>query len=112
MTMEMLPMYAIATVGGILGLLLYFAPTIVAIMRKDVPSRKPIFLVNLLLGWTFIIWVVCLVWAFASGSPTTQQIAAVAKTYSPRATDKVLTAVEEGLEELLPEKEKTEGESS
>jgi len=112
MTMEMLPMYAIAAVGGIFGLLLYFAPTIVAFMRKDVPSRKHIFLVNLLLGWTFIIWVVSLIWAFTSGSPTTQRVSKIAKTYTPRATDEVITAVEEGLEDLFPKKEKTEGEIS
>lgn len=104
MTTEMLPMYAIAVVGGILGLFLYFAPSIVATMRKGIPNRKYIYLTNLLLGWTFIVWVVCLIWAFSSGSKTTTRVATMAKTYAPRAKDEVLTAAEEALEEILPEK--------
>jgi hypothetical protein len=41
----------------------YFLPSIVALARskRDLLS---IFLLNLFLGWTFIGWIVALVWAF------------------------------------------------
>jgi hypothetical protein len=44
------------------SILLYFLPTVVATWRGH---RNPlsIFILNLFLGWTFIGWVVALVWA-------------------------------------------------
>ncbi len=41
---------------------LYFIPTLVAVNRKH-NSTGAIFLVNLLLGWSFLGWVLALVWA-------------------------------------------------
>jgi hypothetical protein len=43
-------------------LLLYFIPTIVAAMREH-HQRGAIFVLNLLLGWTLLGWVVALVLA-------------------------------------------------
>jgi type VI protein secretion system component VasK len=43
-------------------LLLYFLPTIVASGRKRATAIAAL---NLLLGWTFLGWVVALVWALA-----------------------------------------------
>lgn len=43
----------------------YFAPTMVAASRKHA-SAGAVFALNLFLGWTFIGWVVSLVWALAS----------------------------------------------
>jgi hypothetical protein len=40
--------------------LLYFLPTIVGHNKRDVLG---IFLVNLLFGWTFIGWIIAMVWA-------------------------------------------------
>lgn len=40
---------------------IYFLPTVIAVRRKHV-NCLPIFLVNWLLGWTFIGWVFALVW--------------------------------------------------
>jgi hypothetical protein len=48
----------------ILSLVFYFLPTIIALIRKQ-PNALAIFLLNFFLGWTFIGWVVCLVWAVA-----------------------------------------------
>lgn len=46
------------------GLLIYFLPTLVAYNRK--PSNwLGIFALNVFLGWSFIGWVVALVWACA-----------------------------------------------
>ena len=48
-----------------ISLLTYFLPTIIALVRKKT-NFMPILLVNLLLGWTFVGWVVALVWAFST----------------------------------------------
>ena len=49
-------------VAWCVGLVIYFIPTAVA---KGHRHRDAIFALNLLLGWTFIGWVVALVWALA-----------------------------------------------
>lgn len=41
---------------------LYFTPSIVAAVNKK-KNGMAIFLLNFLLGWTFIGWIVALVWA-------------------------------------------------
>ena len=57
-----------ATVGGIA---LYFLPTIIAYKRKHA-NKGIIFLIDFLLGWTFLGWAACLGWAFldTDGSKT------------------------------------------
>jgi len=42
--------------------LIYFTPTIIAVVRKH---HQPVGIVNLFLGWTFIGWVVALVWSLS-----------------------------------------------
>ena len=42
---------------------IYFTPTIVAVDRKH-NNTAPIFVINLLCGWTFFIWVFCLAWSY------------------------------------------------
>jgi len=42
--------------------LLYFLPTIVALVRKQ-PRIKAIVLVNVFAGWTAIGWILAMVWA-------------------------------------------------
>ncbi|MEN8613689.1 superinfection immunity protein [Dehalogenimonas sp. THU2] len=49
-------------ISFIISLVIYFLPTTIAIARKR-RNTGAIFLLNLLLGWTFIGWVVALVWA-------------------------------------------------
>ena len=44
------------------GFVLYFLPTIVAVLREK-HDKVAIFMVNFLLGWSLIGWVVALVWA-------------------------------------------------
>ncbi|MDA8263072.1 MAG: superinfection immunity protein [Actinomycetota bacterium] len=44
---------------GLIGLVLYFVPTVVAFVRK-VPNSMSVFVVNLFLGWSLIGWVVAL----------------------------------------------------
>jgi hypothetical protein len=45
-----------------LGFVFYFLPSIIALARSK-RNILSIFLLNLFLGWTFIGWVVALVWA-------------------------------------------------
>jgi len=49
----------------ILGIALYFVPTVVAFTRKH-QNAVAIFVTNLLLGWTFIGWVASLVWSLTN----------------------------------------------
>lgn len=52
-----------------LGLLaLYFFPTGVAASRRH-HATLSVFLLNLLLGWTVVVWIVCLIWANTGRSP-------------------------------------------
>ncbi len=46
----------------ILGLAVYFIPTIVAFVSHQ-ENRGAIMVLNIFLGWTFIAWVIALVWA-------------------------------------------------
>jgi hypothetical protein len=48
---------------GVLLLLGYLLPALVALWRQNRQWRA-ITVLNLLLGWTFLGWVVALVWAF------------------------------------------------
>jgi Superinfection immunity protein len=49
---------------SLVGLALYFLPTIIVLARGKKNVLGPI-LVNVLLGWTVIGWIVALVWALA-----------------------------------------------
>lgn len=52
---------------AILSFLIYFTPTIIGISKNDIYS---IFALNLLLGWTFIGWVLALIWALKKDEQT------------------------------------------
>ena len=47
----------------ILVVVIYFAPTVVAYQNKK-DNKVSILVLNLFLGWTFIGWVIALVWAY------------------------------------------------
>ena len=47
------------------GLVFYFAPTLIALLRGH-PNMAPIIVVNFFLGWTLVGWVVALAWAFTA----------------------------------------------
>ena len=63
--MEFMDFYFNSIIGiifFILSLALYFLPTIIAVLKKK-RNALAIFLLNFFLGWTFIGWVVALVWS-------------------------------------------------
>lgn len=47
------------------GLPVYFLPTLVGALREH-RNLAAVFVLNLLLGWTFLFWALALVWAFTS----------------------------------------------
>jgi hypothetical protein len=49
-------------IAFIVGLVIYFIPTIIAIMRHH-RNLLAIILINIFLGWTFVGWIVSLIWA-------------------------------------------------
>jgi len=51
-----------------IGLLMYFLPTIVALVRSK-RDTGVIFVLNLFLGWTMIGWIIALVWALKQDVP-------------------------------------------
>ncbi len=53
----------LCVIGGIAGIVIYFLPSIIAYNRGH-KNRGIILLINFLLGWTFVGWAGCLVWAF------------------------------------------------
>lgn len=60
----------------------YFVPTVIAASRKH-HNLGAIIAVNVLLGWTFIGWVVALVWSLTEAHPTVtvQQLQAAPVAY-------------------------------
>ena len=52
------------------GFFIYFAPTLVALLRHK-RNTLSIFLLNLFLGWTFVGWIIALVWASTVDVPAT-----------------------------------------
>ena len=48
----------------IVATVIYFLPTIVALARGHL-STLAIFLLNLLLGWTLLGWLIALIWSFS-----------------------------------------------
>ncbi len=54
----------------ILGLLLYFIPTVVAFQKNHI-NKTAIFILNIFLGWTFIGWVIALIWSVIKKDTTT-----------------------------------------
>ncbi len=74
--------------AGVVVLLLvvpYFIPTIVGVIRK-VPNIGSVIVVNLLLGWTLIGWVVALAMAARSVPPGPTQIHIQQQQWPPGAT--------------------------
>jgi len=56
--------FVVALLAVVLGLVVYFVPSIVAVKREPPhPQLLPIFLLNLFLGWTLLGWVGALVWS-------------------------------------------------
>ena len=64
---------ALIIVALVIGLALYFTPTIKAVSVGH-PDQIPIFVLNLMLGWLFIPWVIALVWAYKGNHGPKKQV--------------------------------------
>ena len=51
-------------IAGIIAFLIYFAPSIIASNREH-NNFMPIFIFNALAGWSLVVWIICLGWAFS-----------------------------------------------
>lgn len=67
-------------VSGVIGVasFLYYLPSLIA-STKDHHNAKPIFIMNLLLGWTGLGWVTALAWAATRGRPSSSPVSATAQ---------------------------------
>ena len=63
MTDPSIPFAMVAMCVAAVLLLVYFLPWFVAVLRMH-ENKLAIFVLTLFLGWTFLGWVVALVWAF------------------------------------------------
>ena len=55
-------MIVLAAVAFMIGIVIYFIPSIIA-FRRDAASRWIIFFVNFFLGWTLLTWIIILIWS-------------------------------------------------
>lgn len=69
-----------------IGLLIYFIPSFVAVENKH-PNQDAIKVLNLLLGWSILGWVIALVWACS-------------KPNAPAASQPVPSSIEDRLRKL------------
>ena len=69
-----MPFFHFHPIFMLASLLLYFLPAFLARKRSDFTA---IFVLNLVAGWTFIGWIIALVWALSSGQQ--RQVAAPAQ---------------------------------
>ena len=72
-----------------LALAFYFLPTLIALTRSH-NQTVPIFVVNLLLGWTLVGWVVALVWACLNRGPAGPREVDGARMPCPRCAEMIL----------------------
>ena len=75
-----IPFFHFHPIFLLISLFLYFLP---AFLARNKPDFTSILILNILAGWTFIGWIIALVWALSSGRQ--QQVAAPAQsTASPQ----------------------------
>lgn len=63
----------IAIAAIILGGLLYFLPALTADRRRH-HNRAAILVLNVFLGWTFLGWVIAMIWAITNPSAASRPI--------------------------------------
>lgn len=71
--MEFLIGFIVAVFFAVLLIMAYFLPTLVAYYRKH-QNAFAIFVLNLLLGWSFFGWAIALVWAVVATKTETQPV--------------------------------------
>ena len=77
-SLRFIPFFHFHPIFLIVPLFLYFLPAFLARKRSDFTA---IFVLNLFAGWTFIGWIIALVWALSSGEQ--RQVAVPAQLGAP-----------------------------
>ena len=62
----------LAIVGLAVGLVVYFIPAIIG-FKRDHANKVAILMLDIFLGWTFVGWVIALVWAFTKNTNENKQ---------------------------------------
>lgn len=58
----------------LMSLVLYFLPTLSALIQQPIHHNwRAILVLNLLLGWTVIGWIVAMIWSYTRPAPATQR---------------------------------------
>lgn len=68
MSLSALLLVLVSIIALVLTLLIYLLPGFIA-YRRDHPNRLVILLLNILLGGTGIVWIICLIWALTNPVP-------------------------------------------
>lgn len=79
-TVRFIPFFHFGPIFWLLSLFLYFLP---AFLARNKPNFTSILILNILAGWTFIGWIIALIWAISSDSH--RSVAAPAKPSQPAA---------------------------
>jgi len=66
--------FLLILIGIVIGIALYLLPTIIA-AKTNHPNSAAIIVLNILGGWTFIVWLISLVWALTKPAPATGEAA-------------------------------------
>lgn len=73
------------SIGYLLGyfsfFFLYLLPFFISLFRKNFKVKTLMF--NLFLGWTIVMWIICMVWACKKDEPETPAVAAVYVPVTP-----------------------------
>lgn len=75
-----IPFFHFHPIFWLISLFLYFLP---AFLARNKPNFTSILILNIFAGWTFIGWIIALVWALSSDSQP--HLAAQTQTTSPAA---------------------------
>lgn len=80
------------TAISILLLVVYFLPTLIAGSRKR-QNKEAIGILNLLLGWTILGWIVCLIWAITTPSERQQAVVNQPPPTQPQPISRPVAAI-------------------
>src|SRR5215470_7028216 len=79
-SLRFIPFFHFHPIFWLVSLFLYFLP---AFLARNKPNFTSILVLNILAGWTFIGWIIALVWALSSDSQ--RPVATPAQTSQPSA---------------------------
>jgi len=91
-------------IGILLLIVVYFIPMIVALMRNH-RNKVSIIVVNILLGWTFIGWVIALVWSLTQPHEQTPIIVNTAQPINDLTAQKMHDLAKLRSDSLITEEE-------